>query len=340
MRATSTTGVQPRRRSRDAARASDRPPTDEAAIGRARRGEPRSSSTASFRLARSGLDDRLDVPVIGMPRLGRGGAALGARPRARGRRLARCARLADERSAAPRRAVLVARPRLRRRDQARSRRSRGSSSSPPIPGRKRRPHRPLRDDQRYERGDGARRRRGRGARTGPPGARRSRAEGRARRHGVVPPPARRPRRAPASLDPLAATRGRGGRGARDRRLRLGRQGRAGTPSAGSSSATSPRAASRRRRRRDRGDRRALGHRGAGARPAPARRSAPVKLTARVCVLPSPRRRDPGPGSARGLRRRPHRRSLGGCAPVQGLRADRRRRHVARSFRASDRARRC
>ena len=84
---------------------------------------------------------------------------------------------------------------------------------------------------------------------------------------------------------------------------------------------------RRRRRGDRGDRGPLGHR----RPCPrAARSGGehADQADRARDLPAaPRRRDPGTGTAGGLRRRPRRRPLGGRPPLQGLGADRRRRHL-------------
>ena len=221
------------------------------------------------------------------PELGRGRAARGARARQRGR---------TSRSARPdggtneRRAAIAPfsshGPRLRRRDQARARRA-GSRARHRRPGPERRPHRPLRDDQRHERCDRRGRRRRRGARAGAARARRGRAEGRARRHerpGDLAAPS--PRRAPARSTRCAAAAAEVVARACHGRLRLRRQ-------AGLDRRAQDRAAQRlfparrrRRRRRDRGDRGPLGHRRARARatasPAP---SAPVKLTARVAFLP-------------------------------------------------------
>ncbi len=66
-----------------------------------------------------GLDDRLDVPVVGPAAGGRGIGALGSRPRLGCDGVARGARLAGERAAHPRCPVLLARTVLRRRRQAR-----------------------------------------------------------------------------------------------------------------------------------------------------------------------------------------------------------------------------
>ncbi len=125
----------------------------------------RSSSTASCPAGALGLDDRLDVPVVGLPRRRRGSAPRGDRARDGRSRLARRAGLAGQRAARVDRAVLLARARLRRRRQAggRDRRRRADHRRS---GPQRRPDRALRDDQRLERGRSACRRRGGRARTG------------------------------------------------------------------------------------------------------------------------------------------------------------------------------
>ena len=236
------------------------------------------------------------------PPRGRGRAAVRPRPRQRGERLAGCTRLADERAPGRDRAVLLAGPRVRRRDQARAcrpgRRARHRRPRPERPS-----HRPLRHDQRHERCDRARRRRGRRACAGPSGARRSCVEGRAR--GNERPGPREPGRGAGRRHARPAGRrgGRGGGRARDRRLRLGRQG--GLERRPQDLAPKCLLPPRhdRRRRRDGADRGPLGHRVARPRPPRTRRQRAGEAD-RALGVPAPsRRRDSGPGSARGLRRR-------------------------------------
>ena len=105
-----------------------------------------------------GLDERVDVPVVGVPprppRQLRAALARGD-----GRHASRSARrLAGQRDAARvDRAVLLARPRVRRRRQAGGRRAGRRARHRPSRAERRR-HRALRDGQRHERGRGARRR--------------------------------------------------------------------------------------------------------------------------------------------------------------------------------------
>ena len=199
-----------------------------------------------------GLDDRLDVPVVGLPTAAAARAARGDRAGQGRPSLARRARLAGQRAACVDRTVLLARPRLRRRRQAggrgRRRRARHRRSGP-----ERRSDRALRHDQRLERVRRARRRRGRSARPGATRARRRGPEGGARRHrgSGRREPRRRPGRWPRR--PRRRHRHRGRRSSGRQSVSAPPTGRAGRPPAGSRSGTSRRDGSRSpwpRRRRE------------------------------------------------------------------------------------------
>ena len=127
--------------------------------------------------------------------------------------------------------------------------------------------------------------------------------------------------------PAGRRGGRGGGRARDRRLRPGRQG--GLERRPQNLAPKCLLPPRhdRRRRRDGADRGPLGHRVARPRPPRTRRQRAGQADRPLDVPAPSRRRDSGTSPARGLRRRPRRYPVGGRAPLQGLGADRRRRDL-------------
>ena len=232
----STPRAQPRRRPRRARPSGTADPGAAARGGRAA-GAPRCSSTAPLPAGALGLDERVGVPVVGVPHGPRRAARARARAGRRGRRLGRRAELGAERPRRPRRPVLLARARVRRRRQARPDRAGVGARARPTPARNdgRRSPRFATSAARAPR---RRRRRRRGAaRAGAAGARRGGAEAacssatRGPGRGA-PPTARAPawstsaRRAAAELvaEPptLALRRGRTARaGARRGRSRSG-----------------------------------------------------------------------------------------------------------------------
>ncbi len=130
-----------------------------------------------------------------------------------------------------------------------------------------------------------------------------------------------------TLDAFAAAAAEVVVGAGGRRVRCGRQGGLDSRAPADGPQRLVPQHPRRRRSRDGGDRGALRDGGTGqgaARPGRERRGEADRA---ADVPASPHRRDPGPRAARGGGRRPHRRPVGGRTPLQGLGADRRRQPV-------------
>ena len=284
-----------------------------------------------------GLDDRLDVPVVGLPprspprcarRLARGAevsVSLGAPGWRANERLTAVAPFSSHGLAFSGGIEAGGR---RRRHRARDRRP------GPEPGR----NGPVRDDQRLERGCCARGRSCSGARTDPAGARRGGAEGRSRRHGGADQAERHGRTG-------CWCRGRGGSECRrgDRRsggscVRCRRGARLETDSQNRCAQRLHAAPHRRCRSLGRGNRRGSGHREAGACP-PCVRSADRRHADGARVVHSDQ------ASARSRGGRGSRSPAAAASSCPGLSPSRpRARHCSaasgsrpRSFRASDRA---